>query len=122
MSLFSTGRTNLPFNRAAAWGYAAANLLLWPGLGTALAKRWTGLVLMGVSAAGVVMVLAGFIGLYGRWFTQLEFPGWRDRYMLILLAGLALFVLTWLLSLFSSISIILEGKRNEQSLPPKVYP
>lgn len=117
MRLFSTDANPPPPEPAQAWGMAAANLLLWPGLGTALARRKSGVVQMGLSGAGVVMALAGVVGLYTRWLTSMEFPGWRDRYVLLLVAGLGLFAVTWLWALASSILIIRSARPRNLSPP-----
>lgn len=116
MNLFSTG-PKTPLSRAKAWACTGANLLLWPGLGTAAAGRKVGLVQMGISGAGVVMVLVGVVGFYGRWFNSTEVPGWRDQYSLTGLGGTALFILTWFWALFSSLSLLHEARKNE-ALPP----
>ena len=127
MRRFLTGDNRTPLEPAQAWGLAAANLLLWPGLGTALARRWIGLVQMGFSGGGVVIAMVGLIGFYGRWITTTEFPGWRDRYILLFLVGVALFMVTWLWALGSSIRIIqsarrLENNQREASIAPPREP
>jgi len=98
----------------------AANLLFWPGLGTALAKRRIGLVQMGISGAGFVMVVIGMIGLLARWLQTINMPGWRDQYVLTAFGGLALFVLTWCWAVFSSISIVRAAKQTDTKLPPRI--
>jgi hypothetical protein len=98
----------------------AANHLLWPGLGTALAKRKIGLVQMGISGAGGVMAIIGVVGFCSRWINELERPGWRDQYALTALCGVALFGLTWLWAVFNSISILLAVKAPSASPPPKI--
>jgi hypothetical protein len=105
MSLFSTG-DNPPPEPAHAWGMAAANLLLWPGLGTALARKKSGLVQMGLSGGGLLLTVVGMAGFYFRWMTTTEFPGWRDRYVLCFAAGMVCFAIAWLWALGSSIQII----------------
>ncbi|WCJ59729.1 hypothetical protein NXS98_01030 [Fontisphaera persica] len=109
MSLFSTD-DNPPPEPAHAWGMVAANLLLWPGLGTALARRKSGLVQMGLSGGGLIMALVGMVGFYFRWVTTTEFPGWRDRYVMAFVAGLGLFALAWFWALGSSIQIIRSSR------------
>ncbi|MCX8156962.1 MAG: hypothetical protein N3J91_11040 [Verrucomicrobiae bacterium] len=121
MRLFSTGDNPPPPEPAQAWGMAAANLFLWPGLGTILARRKSGLVQMGISGGGLIMALVGLVGFYGRWFTTTEFPGWRDRYILLFLVGLALFILTWLWALVSSIQLI-RAARSRENHPPAASP
>lgn len=112
MSPSSTGGSPPPPDPAKAWGLAAANVLLWPGLGTALARRWSGLLQMGLSGGGLVMALVGLIGFYGRWINTTEFPGWRDRYILSFIVGMGLFTITWLWALVSSIQIIRAARRT----------
>jgi hypothetical protein len=118
MSLFSTAPNGPPLSPAKAWSLAAANQLLWPGMGTAMAKRRGGLLQMGISGAGLVMVMVGFFGLLARCFNANgELPGWRDPFVLTALLGLALFLLAWFWALFSSAGMIRSARANR--LPPQ---
>jgi hypothetical protein len=125
MSLFSTGPASRPLNRANAWGYVAANQFLWPGLGTALAKRKAGLVQMGVSGAGFVMFMIGAFGYGIRWWNFISFssnyqPGWRDQYVLTGLGGVGLVAFTWIWCCFSGYGLLREARRREAALPPRL--
>lgn len=126
MRLFSTG-DNLPPEPAQAWGMAAANVLLWPGLGTALARRKSGVVQMGLSGGGLILTVVGMAGFYFRWMITTEFPGWRDRYVMSFVVGLGCFAIAWLWALGSSIQIIRSARAREASLsagqrPPPQLP
>jgi len=81
-----------------------------------MARRWHGLVQMGVSAAGVVMVLIGFAGYFARYYDTLERPGWGDAYANVAVGGAALFALTWFWALISSLFILRSAVRP----PPRL--
>lgn len=91
----------------------AANLLLWPGLGTILARRKSGLVQMGLSGGGLAMAMVGLVGFYSRWVSTTDFPGWRDRYLLAFLTGIGVFTMVWLWALVSSVQIIRSARPKD---------
>ncbi|MEI7730101.1 MAG: hypothetical protein WCO56_11050 [Verrucomicrobiota bacterium] len=116
MNQWLTRNPDHPLDRSKAWACAAVNLLLWPGMGTIVAKRLTGLVQMGVSGAGVVMVLISFAWFCLQWLNSTQVPSFTGREIRFGLAGVALFVLAWIWSAFSSITIV----RASVAKPPKL--
>lgn len=106
MKIFSTRPPNQPLERSEAWGFAAVNLLLWPGLGTYAAGRKVGLVQMGFSAAGVVLAFLGVLQYCLELFKSGEAPELASKPMLLFLAGLGLFAFIWTWAGVSSVFIV----------------
>jgi len=106
-----------PPSRAAAWSCLAANLFLWPGLGSIAARRKVGLVQMGLSAAGVVMVCVCFVWFFYHWVKAGRPPAWSGPYVRIGVMGAVIFMLSWFWALATSISIVRSTKHGPPPLP-----
>lgn len=117
MNPSSPGRK--PVSRTKARNAALLNLLATPGLGSLLARRWlAGLGQLALAVAGFVLVLVWFIKIivpyYGMMFSESPPPpvNWR-----IGVWGAALFALSWVWSLVTSLNLLHEASRaNLQSL------
>ena len=112
------GAKNKPLDRKSAMALAAINLLATPGLGTIMAGRWlAGLSQLAFASAGFLLVMKWFYSLFqsaleGRGFaasTELKF-------------GILLFVIGWLASGWSSVSLVraASGPNQPTATPPKL--
>jgi len=103
-----------PVNTAGARNAALVNQLATPGLGSLMAGRWiAGSGQLALAVAGFLMVVVwsvkAMIQYYGQMFS--DTPTQPIRW-LVLIVGSGLFVLSWLWSLVTSVSLFLEARRN----------
>ena len=111
-SLFSN-KTVITPGRAA--GCLVANLLLTPGLGSLMARRYAaGVGQLLIFLAGFLMFVAFFVDemrqFYGMMFSDVE----ARPHLWLCWSGMAICLIAWLWSLVTSISLIREAKRNER--------
>ena len=108
-----------------AWLAVVVNLVAFPGLGTIMAKRWTGYIQAGLTLAG----FAVFMGYMLWYFAEMirvasdisadmdAFRALARQRLWIVLGGLAIVAVAWVWSLFSSLAILREA-RARQAPPP----
>ena len=114
MKIFLVPNRGQPIDRARATNCAVINLAATPGLGSWLVGR------MVEGVAQLILSVTGFCLLIG-WFVQLVIvavkqlggasPDARTSLWLLKVGG-GLFVLAWIWSLVTSISVWREAKRN----------
>ena len=106
MKIFSIRQPGQPLKRSEAWGCAALNLLLWPGLGTYVAgRRVGGFVQLGLSAAAVVLAFLGMVELLLVWM-RTEDVNFSGKPLYLFLGGFGLFLFIWLWAAISSVFIV----------------
>jgi hypothetical protein len=86
--------------------YVLTNLLVWPGLGSLLSGRKSGVIPMLMAFAGFVMTCIWAFWFLNRWFALHQLPLQPGPYLKIALFGIALFIFSWCWSLVSSISLL----------------
>lgn len=111
MKRFSGSRK---LSRAKARNAALINQLATPGLGSLVARRWlagTGQLLL--AGAGFVLIMLWFgeemLAYYGEAFSAT--PVKKTVPLTLLFAGVGLFALAWVWSLFTSFSLLHEASR-----------
>ncbi len=125
-------RARPPLSRDAAWAYVSTNLAL-PGFGSLAARRIVGWFQAPVCVLALALTL-GFGVRFTVWYfthrDQLDDPQndpvttlaaiWANvRWALL---GIGLFGLDWIWALFTSLSLMQEAKRTEQTVPGKPMP
>lgn len=109
-----------PLTPAKARNAALINQLATPGLGSLLARRWfagTGQLLLAI--AGFVMVVGWFVMLMIELYQETLNSGSPRSIGWLGEAGALCFAVSWVWSLFTSLSLLREGKQN---LPPPIPP
>jgi hypothetical protein len=115
MRIFPPRIRNKPIDRPAAVKCLVFNLFATPGLGSWIANRT-------VPAIGqLILAFSGFF-LIIAWFVQLEWGMFQsimsddpadNGYVRMGKIGATLFILAWIWSFFTSMSVRTEAKRNE---------
>ncbi len=108
----------VPLTRAKARNAVLMNLLATPGLGSLMARRRM------AGTGQLVVFLAGFL-LFMSWFARLMIETYREvvngaaPHSVALLGelGVGFVAVAWIWSLFTSLSILREGKANEAATP-----
>jgi len=102
-------------DRGTARGYALANLLVLPGLGTRLGgRRIAGALQMMLALTGFALTTSWAVGFAVAWIRTGEMPMGFDRLLLTGLTGILLFATAWLWSLASSLRLWREARAHEQ--------
>jgi 4a-hydroxytetrahydrobiopterin dehydratase len=101
-------------NRTKARNAALLNQLATPGLGSLLARRWlAGIGQLLLAGAGFVLIMVWFgeemVRYYGEAFS--DTPAKHATPLTLLLAGIALFAVSWCWSLVTSFSLLREASR-----------
>ena len=95
-----------------AWGCALGNLVL-PGLGTFVARRRTsGILQLIVSQTGFAFMLLWAICFVRDWIRLGSLPEEAVPQLALGLIGCALFLLAWIWSLASSVSILQRSRKG----------
>jgi len=123
-----------PLDRQQAWGCLTANMAV-PGTGSIMARRTAGYFQVVICVTAMLLTLA-----YGTRFIAWYFAN-RARlnemqddpltvldelwiHMRWVVAGMALFALSWLWSLATSLSLLRQAKANERAnrtnVPPRI--
>ena len=103
-----------PVSRAAARNAALANQLATPGLGSLMAGRWVaGIGQLILAVAGFVMVAVWFFEVMLQYYSQISGNGTSHAAGWLGIAGSILFVMSWLWSLVTSVSLLLQAKAGE---------
>ena len=99
------------------------NQLAFPGLGTIMARRWTGYIQATIMVLGFCLFV-GFMLVYFADVSRFalgelsdeQFRAHYRSWLWTLWGGLGLTVLAWLWALVSSIFILREASRNNRAL------
>ncbi len=106
-------------SRASARNSFLINQLATPGLGSLMARRYlegTGQLLLALLGFG--LILAWFTFLMVKMFRDVDEPGASTHSVAwIGEAGAAVFLLSWIWSLMTSLNLMREAKANE---PPQI--
>jgi hypothetical protein len=108
--------------RQRAWVCVAMNQLAFPGLGTIMARRWTGYIQATIMVLGFCLFI-GFMLVYFADFSRFAMGEFSDEqfrahyrsWLWTLWSGLGLTALAWVSALFSSVSVLREAARNSGS-------
>jgi len=113
-----------PGDRVSGWNVLVLNLATTPGLGSFLAgRRWVGSLQMLVAVSGFGVLILWFWDLARQFWDLLQSgdtavrPDFRQ-----LGIGGALFGGAWLWSLWTSISILRQERRDRSAVPPPLTP
>lgn len=106
-------------SRTAARNSFLINQLATPGLGSIMAGRYVaGIGQLVLALAGFALILAWFVLLMGQVVRQMNdggaasnSPAWLGE------SGAVVFVVAWIWSLVTSLSVLRESKANE---PPRI--
>lgn len=116
MKIFSEPKHRPPLSRSKAWTYLLINALVCPGMGSVMARRFSGLpqlVLAWGGAIWMVMAMAQYILAWLR-TPQID-PDWRS-YLSPALGGLAFFLAGWVWSIFTGVCFLREAQKREATL------
>ena len=104
----------VPLTLAKARNAAFINQLATPGLGTLLVGRWVlGIGQLAVAVAGFVLVLCWFLLLMVEMYQETANGAPPRSVAWIGELGAALFIGSWVWSLFTSLSLMREARQNE---------
>jgi hypothetical protein len=111
MKPFSHPLDRKPVSRAAARNAALVNQLATPGLGSLMAGRWiAGIGQLALALAGFVMVVVWFFEVMIQYYGQVSGNVQPHPVGWIGATGSILFVASWLWSLVTSVSLLLQAK------------
>ena len=110
------GGKNKALDRKAAMALAAINLLATPGLGTMMAGRvMVGLIQLAAAGAGFLLIMKWFYALFQQMVEgSAQTMAWQWQ------AGLLLFGIGWIGSLWSSINFVRAASEKTAAMPPKL--
>jgi hypothetical protein len=115
-----TSSAPAPVKRSAAMNCLLVNQFATPGLGSLMGKRiWEGVIQLSLAVVGFVLVMA--------WMILFTYHAIADQAPQSALAsgmgwlGMILFVGSWLLSWFTSLSLLRQAKQNPEP-PPTLAP
>ncbi len=112
-----------PVSRAAARNAMLVNQLATPGLGSLMARRWlAGLGQLILAVAGFVMVVVWFFEVIIQYYGQINGDVQSHPVGWIGASGAILFVASWLWSLVTSVSLLLQAKSKEPVAAKPVPP
>lgn len=113
-----------PLDEKSAKTCMIINLAAWPGLGSTMGKRKAGWVQMVLSLVGLLMFAAGLERFMSMIWQETRYPKWSDHFVWYALGGVALFIISWIWSLFTGISMVSAAKQPRQppALPPNLPP
>jgi len=123
MKLFSPQPDHKPVSRAAARNAALVNQLATPGLGSLMAGRWlAGIGQLAMAVAGFVMVVVWFFEVMIQYYGQISGNVQSHSVGWIGATGSILFVASWLWSLVTSVSLLLQAKADRPVEPKPIPP
>ena len=102
-----------PITRDGARMCLLVNLCAWPGLGSVLARRRIGYVQMLLAVGGLFTVVSALYKFMGMIWEETRYPTWHDHFVLQAIGGIGAFVMSWIWSFVTSLSI-----RKEAVTPP----
>ena len=104
----SSGAAPRPdLDQAKAWTYLVTNLLVLPGLGSAMARRKSGYVQMLLALAGFAVTLNAFVRIAIEWAREFLLPDDPALYKSAIL-GIGVFLVAWTWSLLTSLALFRE--------------
>jgi uncharacterized membrane protein (DUF485 family) len=71
-----------------------------------MARRKIGFTQLAVAMAGLLVTMAGMISYFSEWIRIMDTPPLEGRAVRLAIAGIVLFALSWIWSLFTSIAIV----------------
>ncbi|MBM3902594.1 MAG: hypothetical protein FJ379_10990 [Verrucomicrobia bacterium] len=113
-----------PGDRVSGWNVLVLNLATTPGLGSFLAgRRWAGSLQMLVAVSGFGVLILWFWDLARQFWDLLQSGDTvvRSDFRQLGIGG-ALFGGAWLWSLWTSISILRQARRDRSAVPPPLTP
>src|SRR5262245_41703723 len=110
MKTSSTPNPQPSISRSKAWAYLITNAGVCPGLGSMLARRWSGLGELGLTLLGTVLTLIPMWHVLYTYATTLQPPEDTMVYVKQATVGAAIFVVGWLWSIWTGIQILRESK------------
>jgi hypothetical protein len=122
MKMSSERNARPPVSRARAWSYLLINVLVCPGLGSALAKRWGGLPQLALAFGGAIWMTVPLGQFFMEWAQHWELrPEWQS-YFKAGLGGVVCFLLGWLWSILTSIAVLREVPKDNDPLLAELPP
>jgi len=104
-----------PLSPARARNCALLNQFATPGLGSLMARRLVaGMGQLLLAITGFALFLAWFVDVVGQFYGMINSNVDPRLHPKLALAGIGVFALAWLWALFTSLSLLREGKRNER--------
>ena len=125
MTTSSDGGPAPRLKRSKALNCLLVNQFATPGLGSLMGGRiLAGIVQLGLALLGFGLVVAWFIGVFTKaYHDAMEQPGTSANYSFLGLAGFGAFACSWVLSWFTSISLLRNSLPDEKPAPaPKPVP
>ncbi len=111
MRIFSGPSAPPSLSRSKAWTCLLVNALLCPGLGSLMARRFSGFPQLLLALAGAGWMVVPLVQYFGAWLQHLELqPDWRP-YANTLLGGLLLFVAAWAWSILTGLWVLHLARR-----------
>jgi hypothetical protein len=93
------------------------NLFATPGLGSLVAGRfWSGAGQLTLAVAGFIFVILWFLAVMRQFYGQIEGNVQIEPVGWLGFIGMPLFAAAWVWSLFTSISLMREARRNRDAL------
>lgn len=108
-----------PLDPTVAWSCLVTNLLVLPGLGTLVARRWEGFVQAAMALAGFALTLAWLVSFVATWIRLRTFPFEGGPSLLWGVLGVLLFLLAWLWGLASSLAIVRKVRTSASRVADK---
>lgn len=104
----SSGSAPRPeLDRAKAWSCLVTNLLVLPGLGSAMARRKSGYIQMLLAFGGFGVTLSALVRIMVEWAREFLLPDDPGLYKAAI-AGIGVFLVAWVWSLLTSLALFRE--------------
>lgn len=100
-----------PPDRAQAWAWLLANLLVFPGVGTALGRRRSGWPQMGLALAGVALSGCWLFTFARAWVMVRALPTDGGPWLTAGICGVGMFLVAWVWSLASGLRLMHEASK-----------
>lgn len=104
MKTSSANPEQSPAERTKAWSCLIANLVVLPGLGSVMGGRKTGFLQMMLAIGGFVVTLVALIKIVLFWAHDFQLPA-EARLYRTAISGMAVFLVSWVWSLLTSLAI-----------------
>lgn len=103
-----------PTDRGSAWGYLLTNALVMPGLGSVLAGRRVGYVQGVLALVGAGMSLTFAVVYLKALLAVMDIPEVSLKLRGVGLAGMGLFLGSWLWSIRTGVLLVRQGRAGER--------
>lgn len=115
-----------PLDEPSAKGCLLVNLVLWPGLGSTLARRKVGWIQMAMALSGLLSVVIALQMFMAMIWQETREPTWHDRFVWVAITGFGLFISSWIWGIITGFSIRAEVKaamaKQPIAQPPNLPP